>query len=265
MHLDEALLLAVDDRAIDLAERPHERVDGDPLGGGVVLVEPHVRDLGVGVRAPRDRQRREALAAEEEGILNHDARGEIRDVRELGLQTDVAGGEDARVRRPQLIVDDDAPLAVELDADRLETEIVDVRGAPGADQDLVDGDLVLAPAHPEVQALAFVYPLDTLDLGAELEAQAFAPQHGLDEGGGVLVLAAEDLRQDVEGDDLRSQAAKGLRELAADRPGADDGEAAWLLRQREHGLVRQVAGRLETFDRRRGGARAGGDHRFGEA
>ena len=43
------------------------------------------------------------------------------------------------------------------------------------------------------------------------------------------------------------------------------GEAAWLLRQREHGLVRQVAGRLETFDRRRGGARAGGDHRFGEA
>src|SRR5207249_906960 len=120
-------------------------------------------------------------------------------------------------------------------------------------------------AHPEVQTLAFVHPLDTLDLGAELEAQAFAPQHGLDDGGGVLVLAAEDLRQDVEGDDLRSQAAKGLRELAADRPGADDGEAAWLLRQREHGLVRQVAGRLETFDRRRGGARAGGDHRFGEA
>src|SRR5437867_1948596 len=141
VHLDEALLLAVGDGAVDGGERRHEGVDGDVLPRGVALVHPDVRDLRIGVGAPGHVQRAQLLAAEEEGVLDHDACGRIGHVRELVLHADVARGVDARVRGLQAVVHHHAARRVVLDADRFEAEPLDVGRAARADQDLVDRDL----------------------------------------------------------------------------------------------------------------------------
>src|SRR5687768_18276119 len=53
----EAVLLAVEDCAVDLFEALHERPERDACLLQLGLVPADVRDLGVGVGAPRNRQR----------------------------------------------------------------------------------------------------------------------------------------------------------------------------------------------------------------
>ena len=117
-----------------------------PRRSRVALVEADVGDLGIGVGAPGHVQGAEPLAAEEERVLDDDAGGEVGGVGELPVHADVAGGEDARVGGAQVVVDLHAAPRVVRDADRLETETVDVGRAAGADEDLVDAHLVLAVA-----------------------------------------------------------------------------------------------------------------------
>ena len=65
-------------------------------------------DLRVGVGAPRNRQGAQTLAAEEQRVLDHDARRGVGGMRELVFQADVAGRVDARIGGLQEIVDPDA-------------------------------------------------------------------------------------------------------------------------------------------------------------
>src|SRR5439155_7840074 len=125
--------------------------------------------------------------------------------------TDVAGSEDPPVGRAQVVVDDDASPRVECDAHGLQTETFDVGRAARPDQDLVDREPVVTAVDREVERLSVRPPLDRPNLRSERKAHALALEHALDEDGGVGILAAEDLRQYVEGRHGWAETAKGLR------------------------------------------------------
>ena len=94
VDLEEALGLAIEEGAVALRLLDRVRVDGHALRLGVLRIQTHVRDLGVGIGAPRDRERAGALAPEEERILDDDARGCVGGMRELEAGGNVAGGVD---------------------------------------------------------------------------------------------------------------------------------------------------------------------------
>src|SRR5262249_45258042 len=151
------------------------------------------------------------------------------------------------------------------DAGRLEAEALDVRRAADPDEDLVDRDLFARAPPREVQhALGAAAPC-ALDRGAEHEPDAVAAQRRLDDRRRVGVVARQDPRRLIDEPALAAEATEGLREPAADRAGADHAEPARPLRQLEDRLVRAVARLGEALDRRRGSARARGDHRAPEA
>src|SRR6185436_19961295 len=124
---------------------------------------PDVRDLGIRVRAPRHDERARLRVAEEERVLDHRARLEVRVVRELERRADVAAGIDLRVRRDEVVVDADALADLVLDAAALEIEALDVRGAADAEEDLVDLDRLVALQVQRLgPARGLLYPLDRL-------------------------------------------------------------------------------------------------------
>src|SRR5438034_358324 len=128
--------------------------------------------------------------------------------------------------------------------------------AARADQYLVHRDLPRRELdHPPLPPAR-----DTPELAGEDEANAFALEGPVQDLGGVRVLADENVRGGIEEDDLGAQAAERLRQLAADRAGADHGERGRALGQREDALVGQEAGLGEPRDGRVGRARAGRDH-----
>ena len=88
-----------------------------------------------------------------------------------------------------------APRArVVLDADRLEAEPLDVRRAAGADQDLVDAQLVLAARMREKRSTLSAPSRRALHhLGGQDQPDALAQERALHDLGGVGVLAVEDV------------------------------------------------------------------------
>src|SRR5687768_3177999 len=89
VNLDEAVLLAVDERPIYLTHRYREGLDADPLRTGLVGIQSDVGDLGIGIRARRDGERAQALAAEKERVLNDDACRCVGGVRKAAFQANV--------------------------------------------------------------------------------------------------------------------------------------------------------------------------------
>jgi hypothetical protein len=164
VDLDEAFFLAVDHGAVHLGERSHEGVDRDPLGDRVAFVESDVGHFRIRVGAPRHGQRGDALASEEQRVLDHDSRREIGRMGELRLEADVAGREDPRIGRSQVVVDDDAMFCVERDAHGVQTETFDIGRAAGSDQDLVDREPVFTAIDREVERLSLRPPFDRPNL-----------------------------------------------------------------------------------------------------
>src|SRR5205807_4809119 len=102
----------------------------------LVLVEARVRDLGRRICAPRDLQRGRPLPANEQRVGKHDPCESIRGVRELEARGNVAGGVDARVRRPEEIVDGD-PAPLVRHPRGLEPEARDVGRPADPDENLI--------------------------------------------------------------------------------------------------------------------------------
>ena len=260
VNLDEALLLAIGNRPVRLGDRHLVGVDRNPPFARVALVEPQVRHLGVGVGAPRHHQGRELLAPEEQRVLDHDLGCRIGRVRELPVHAHVTRGVDALVRGPQAVVDLHAAARIELDANRLEAEALDVWRPAGSHQDLVDDDLLLAVAPCDVKHLLVAFAFHLSDARAENQLDALADQRLLHDLRRIRVLANEDLRRPLEQAHARSQPLEALSQFATDRAGADHGEPLRSLGQLEDGLVGEVAGSGQALDGRRDGAGAGRDH-----
>ena len=182
-------------------------------------------DLGVGVRAPRDGEGGVLLAPEEERVLDHHPGRRIGHVGELLGHADVARGVDARVGGLETVVHLDAVPPVVGDAHGLETEAVHVGLTPRAHEDLVHLDPDRSARRRREQDFPSARALDTLELGAEHEADAFVHEGALDDLRRVGVFAVQDVVACVEEGDLGAQAPEGLGQLASDGAGPDDGEA----------------------------------------
>src|SRR5439155_10470227 len=150
-------------------------------------------------------------------------------------------------------------VAVVGDARRLEAEPLDVGRSSGADEDRVAGDLAAGAAGLVHEDLVPAAPLGTLYPRAEHDRHAVGAKPPLDDRRRVRVLLPEHLRQHLEPRHAAAEPAEGLRQLAADRARADDGEAAWQLGQPEDRLAGEVADVLEPGEGRRRRPRPGGD------
>ncbi len=71
----------------------------------VCWVHADVRDLGLGVGGPRDEQRAEGAAPEEQRVANDGARHEVRHMRELEVRAAVADGKHVLEAGLQTVVD----------------------------------------------------------------------------------------------------------------------------------------------------------------
>ena len=157
---------------------------------------------------------------------------------------------------------------VEGDAGGLEAEALDVRRAADRDEDLVDLERLRAAsggAGGELQNLAVHAALHLGHADAHREAHAVAFQRHPHEAGGVGVLPAEEAVSCLHHGHARAEARERLGQLAADGPAAEHGEPPGQGGQREDGLVGEKACLAQPGNRRRGGARAGGDHGLLEA
>ena len=122
-----------------------------------------------------------------------------------------------------------ALLRVVLHPRRFEVQPLDVRRPPHADQDRVRPHLRTLPR--EEQHLVGPLLLRSRDLTAEGKADAVVNHRPADDLRGGGVLARQELRLLAQQCDLRTQAGERLRQLAADRPGANDRQPARQLRQ----------------------------------
>ena len=256
----EPLLLAVEQGAVILLEGHVDHVESDSLLLRFPPVQAGVGHLRRGVGAAGYDQPVGTGAGKEERVLDHDRGMGVGQVGEVGRGRHVAGGEDAGVRRAQLRVDPDAG-GVAADADFPESQPFDVgRPAHGHQDFVADGLPLLAlavdPGEPDGAGLGRRF----LDPRAKGQLDAVAAKRPFDHGRRVRILARQDAGQHVEDRHPAAEPGEGLRELAADRAGADDGQPPGPLGQGEDGLVGQVAAALEARYRRRLGAGAGGDH-----
>src|SRR3984893_8049138 len=104
VDLDEAVRVAIEDRPVHMGHRLREVLHVDAVRLRLGLVEPDVGDLRVRVGTPGDDQGAGPGPPEEEGVLEDDAGHGVGGVGELEARADVAGGEDAAIRRLQPVV-----------------------------------------------------------------------------------------------------------------------------------------------------------------
>ena len=138
VDLDEALLVAFQDRTIDAVEGDLECLHIDALSFSIALIHADVSDLRTRVGAPGDCQAAGLAPAHKECVLNHDSGRRIGGVSELVAQRDIAGGKDVRIARLEVVVGLDSGARVKFDTGRPESEPFDIRSAPDSDQDLID-------------------------------------------------------------------------------------------------------------------------------
>mmetsp|Transcript_7016 Transcript_7016/g.11647 ORF Transcript_7016/g.11647 Transcript_7016/m.11647 type:complete len:239 (-) Transcript_7016:454-1170(-) len=123
----------------------------------------------------------------------------------------------------------------------------DAHGLPGR---LVQAAL-LGHLHPQ-------------DLRAQPDLHPVAEDRLLEHGGGVLVLAGQQLREGLEARHLGAEPPQALRHLQPDGTGADHGHPGGQLGQVEEVRVRQVRRAHQPGDGHDGRARARGHHRLVE-
>jgi hypothetical protein len=248
VHLDEALLLVVDDGAIHLGQRAHQGVDGEAALLRLPSGETDVRDLWIRVGAPRDGEGGEPLASEEERVLDHRARGEVGGMGEFRRHAHVARRVDTGIGGLEMIVDLDAVAIVIGHANGLEAEPLHVGHPPRAHEDLVHGHVHRPARSLRVQHLASGPTLHAGDPRSQDEADALVDEGALDDLGRVGVLTVQDVATRVEERHVGAEAPEGLGQLAADGPPADDGEAPRSVDQLEHALVGEEAALRQAGD-----------------
>ena len=141
-------------------------------------------DLRIGVGAPRNRQRAQSLATEEERVLYHDARRSVGGMRELVLEAGVAGGIDARIAGLQEIVDPDAARGIVVDTRGLQIHALDVGHPAGAGEDGIDRHRAFVVVADEIDELLPVFH-------AHVDGRGVQPH--------LDAIAREGIREDLRG------------------------------------------------------------------
>ena len=169
---------------------------------------------------------------------------------------DVAEREDVAPAGPKTRVDRDAGRP-ERDPGGLQAEAFGRRDPPRRHQEVRAGDRLRAavPLHHQRRASRRV--VDAGDGRVLEDFDAFDDQRGTQRRDEFGFVAGQD-RMPFDQHDRDTEAAMRQCQLDADRTAAEDDETAREIPQREDRLVGQHGGRVETGDRRQGGARSGG-------
>ena len=192
-----------------------------------------------------------------ERLLDDEDRLGVADVGELRGVDQVADRVDAVLAGAAELVDhDEAPL-VDLDAGAVEPELVGERSAADGDDHGVDLE-VLPFAEVDGGAARVVGRVPVHhDTRADVDLLLLEAAH--DDVGDVGVEAGEDLRQRLEDRHPGAEVGERRRELAADRPAADDGDAGRDVVEVEHLVAgHDRAATLEVGDQ--AGHGPGGQH-----
>src|SRR5207302_10576897 len=104
-------------------------------------------DLRVRVGAPGNCERACPRTTEEKGVANNNARQRVGCVGKLVPGTNIARGKDSFVAGLQAIVDQDACALIVCNSGRFQVQTLDIDGAAGRRQDLINPEL-LSSAGP---------------------------------------------------------------------------------------------------------------------
>ena len=190
----------------------------------------------------------------------------VGDVRELESGADVAGGVHAPVAGSEPVVDDDS-MGSGVNSRARQVEPLDVRRAPGSDQQAIPGELLLrAIRRPaEMHDRCAVRVGHAGDDRAQLELHAIAGQGTLHEDGGIRVVVRQHSAGLIEHRDPAAEPRERLRQLAPDRSAANDQQPIGTFGEVEHRFVREIRGVGETINRRHRRTAAGRNGRPREA
>ncbi len=189
-----------------------------------------MRNLRLGVRAPGNDEGGCRLASEEQRVLKSNPRHRVRRMGELVRGADVARRVDSVVGGAKPVVDLHAGL-IELHSRGFEVQSLDVRCASNTHEDLVPNHFSVGCLPVEDDHLALGALLHPSSLDPQRLANALALELRRENCGCVGVFARQKSRASAQDEDLGSEAAEGLRQLAANGPGADDDEPLWKLGQ----------------------------------
>ena len=193
-------------------------------------------------------------AVRAEHVVDRDSGLVLRDRRELVSGRHIAGGPDAVRGGAEPVVHHD-PTALVLDPGPVELELLDVRCAPGCQQDLLDLELVSTDGRDDRAALA----PDPLDGRPGPDVDVFVLERGRQLGDRVRVRSRGKAVGCLDDGHLRAEAREDLRQLEADGPAADDQQRLGELGQLERRDVVEPAGLVQALDRRHSRARPGRD------
>ncbi|MEO8835678.1 MAG: hypothetical protein ABI364_02965 [Caldimonas sp.] len=158
-----------------------------------------------------------------------------------------------------------AGVGIEGDAGRLEVQAADCRKAADAGQDLVDLDRRDVAVVDRLDALLAVFHVHVHRCRVEMDLDAVAGQRFAHHLRGITLFLGQEERLVVNDHGARAEAAKHLRQLAAERAAADHDQTRRQRSEVEDALVGEVAGLREAPDRWQHRARSGGDQRLAKA
>jgi hypothetical protein len=234
------------DRRAIRRQREGDRLDAPQPAARLRLGHPDPCHLGIGEGDRRDDAliRSSALAG---GVQPGDPALVRGDVRELEPAGDVAGGEHVAGARPAAAVDPHI-AAVQLDADRGETETVERRATPGGDEQRITCELLTVEREHELVAA----PTCRGDRRTQPQLDALRGERFRHQLAGLGLLARQQPLELLDHRDLAAEAAERLRQLEADGAAAEDKQPPWQPLEPEHRLVGQVG---EVDQARDGGQR----------
>src|SRR5262249_35621585 len=133
----EAFSFSVEECPIDLRKILGEGCDSDSAPFGLRFVQADMRDLGIGVGAPWNRQGADSRAAKEQGVAQYDACMRIREMRELERGGAIARGVDSWIAGAQIVVDLDSVGTIVGHARGFEPHPLDRGRTPDANKDFI--------------------------------------------------------------------------------------------------------------------------------
>ena len=216
-HLDEAVVGAVEDRAVEVGKIIARDLVGDPAFARFLLVEADAGDLRIGIddHGKRWQRRLRGREGESSALIAADAVSAGR-MGELQPADHVACGEDGGDSGAQPLVDDEPPAFDETQL--LEPETARARPAADSDEHAVEGDLApVGEARPPTLG-----PRERSDGDALDHRDAIGGQRRTQGGADLLVLERDQSRRVLDQDHPRAEPRERLREFAADRAAADD-------------------------------------------
>ena len=233
----EALVLAVEDGAVDLVELDGEGVHLDPLRLGVLLVEARRGRSPGWCRCTRGWSGRCAFARPKKSAFWITMRAWA-SAMWVNWKREATSPQAkiVRVGGAQVVVHLDAGLVVATPAaSRPRPSTFGARPAATRISSATISRRSPSRSRRPSSSRPAAPHLDDLD--AELEVDAVARQRLLDDLGGVGVLAGQDVAVHVEQGDPAAEAGEGLRQLAADRAAADHHQPRRQLGEVEDRLV----------------------------